>query len=120
MFSGKHYNCHTTTVFLTDEFDIESFQKEDNAFPTVSLQQFVQNIHEKIKMQSKNVFQSLVSISAAVWPETNRQMSIRVAQKWVHLKNDRLFTPLQKLPKNVGDFGKLIVAKGFKKWPKVQ
>ena len=30
------------------------------------------------------------------------------------------FTPLQKLPKNVGDFGKLIVAKGFKKWPKVQ
>ena len=29
-------------------------------------------------------------------------------------------TPLQKLPKNVRDFGKLIVAKGFKKLPKVQ
>ena len=29
-------------------------------------------------------------------------------------------TPLQKLPKNVGDLGKLIVATGFKKWPKVQ
>ena len=29
-------------------------------------------------------------------------------------------TPLQKLPKNVGDFGKLIVAKGFKKLPKEQ
>ena len=29
-------------------------------------------------------------------------------------------TPLQKLPKNVGDLGKLIVAKGFKKLPKVQ
>ena len=29
-------------------------------------------------------------------------------------------TPLQKLPKNVGDFGKLIGAKGFKKVPKVQ
>ena len=29
-------------------------------------------------------------------------------------------TPLQKLPKNVGDFGKLIVAKGFEKLPKVQ
>ena len=27
-------------------------------------------------------------------------------------------TPLQKLPKNVGDLGKLIVAKGFKKCPK--
>ena len=29
-------------------------------------------------------------------------------------------TPLQKLPKNVVDLGKLIVAKGFKKLPKVQ
>ena len=28
-------------------------------------------------------------------------------------------TSLQKLPKNVGDLGKLIVAKGFKKLPKV-
>ena len=27
---------------------------------------------------------------------------------------------LQKLPKNVGDLGKLIVANGFKKLPKVQ
>ena len=31
-----------------------------------------------------------------------------------------MLTPLQKLPKNVGDLGKLIVAKGFKKLPKVQ
>ena len=29
-------------------------------------------------------------------------------------------TPLQKLPKNVRDLGKIIVAKGFKKLPKVQ
>ena len=29
-------------------------------------------------------------------------------------------TPLQKLPKNVGDLGKLIVAQSFKKLPKVQ
>jgi len=29
-------------------------------------------------------------------------------------------TPLQKLPKNVTDMGKSIVAKGFKKLPKVQ
>ena len=28
--------------------------------------------------------------------------------------------PLQKLPKNVGDLGKLIAAKGFKQLPKVQ
>ena len=31
-----------------------------------------------------------------------------------------ILTPLIKLPKNVGDFGKLIVARGFKKLPKVQ
>ena len=30
------------------------------------------------------------------------------------------FDPLQKLPKNVRNLGKLIVAKGFKKLPKVQ
>ena len=31
-----------------------------------------------------------------------------------------LTTPLQKLPKNGEDWGKLIVAKGFKRLPKVQ
>ena len=31
-----------------------------------------------------------------------------------------ILTPLQKLPKNWGDWGKLIVANGFKKLPKVQ
>ena len=31
----------------------------------------------------------------------------------------RVWTSLQKLPKNVGDLGKLILAKGFKKLPKV-
>ena len=30
------------------------------------------------------------------------------------------FDTLEKLPKNVGDLAKLIIAKGFKKWPKVQ
>ena len=35
-------------------------------------------------------------------------------EKW------NILTPLQNLPKNVGAFGKLIVAKSFKKLPKVQ
>ena len=35
-------------------------------------------------------------------------------EKWM------ILTPLQKLPKNVEDLGKLIVAKGLKKLPKVQ
>ena len=32
----------------------------------------------------------------------------------------QILTPLQKLPKNVGDLGKLIVAKGYELLSKVQ
>ena len=32
----------------------------------------------------------------------------------------RILTSLQKFPKNLGDLGQLIAAKGFKKLPKVQ
>ena len=35
-------------------------------------------------------------------------------EKWM------ILTPLQKLPKNVGNLGNIIVAKGFKKLPKDQ
>ena len=35
-------------------------------------------------------------------------------EKWI------ILTPLQKLSKNVGDLGKLIVSKGFEWVPKVQ
>ena len=49
----------------------------------------------------------------------NRQISIKVA------KNDFSrkiidFDTFSKIAKNVGDLGKLIVTKGFKKLPKVQ
>ena len=46
-------------------------------------------------------------------------MSIKVAQN-DFTRKIKILTPLQKLPKNVGDLGKLIVAKGFEKLPKVQ
>ena len=38
----------------------------------------------------------------------------------ISLETLKIFSPLQKLPKNVGDLGKLIVATGFVKLPKVQ
>ena len=38
----------------------------------------------------------------------------------ISLEKLKILTPLQKLPKNVEYLGKLIVAKGFKKLPKVQ
>ena len=38
----------------------------------------------------------------------------------ISLENLKILTYLQKLPENVGDLGKLVVAKGFEKLPKVQ
>ena len=38
----------------------------------------------------------------------------------ISLEKRMILTPLQQLPKNVGDLGKLIVANGFKNLPKVQ
>ena len=38
----------------------------------------------------------------------------------ISLEKLKILTPLQKLPKNLGDLGKLIVTTGFKKLPKVQ
>ena len=38
----------------------------------------------------------------------------------ISLEKLQILTPLQKMPKYVGDLGKLIVVKGFKKLHKVQ
>ena len=38
----------------------------------------------------------------------------------ISLKILNILTPLQKLPWNVGDLGKLIVAPGFERLPKVE
>ena len=37
----------------------------------------------------------------------------------ISLEKLEILTPLQKLPKNVGNLGKLLAAKGYKKLPKV-
>ena len=38
----------------------------------------------------------------------------------ISLEKWKILIPLQKLPKNVGDLGKIIVATGFEKLSKVQ
>ena len=38
----------------------------------------------------------------------------------IALEKWKILTPLQKLPKYVGDLGKIIVATGFEKLPKVE
>ena len=40
--------------------------------------------------------------------------------KMISLEKLKILASTQKLPKTLGDLGKLIVAKGFKKLPKVQ
>ena len=45
---------------------------------------------------------------------------MKVCQKMISLEKLKIFTTLPKLAKNVGDLGKLIVSKGFKKLPEVQ
>ena len=50
----------------------------------------------------------------------NCQMSIKVALNMISQEKLKILTPLPKLPKNVRDLAKLIVAKGFEKLLKVQ
>ena len=38
----------------------------------------------------------------------------------ISLENLMILTPLQKLPNNVGDLGKIIFTTGFEKLPKIQ
>ena len=38
----------------------------------------------------------------------------------ISLEKLKILIPFQKLPKNVGDLGQLIVAEGFEKLPKIQ
>ena len=47
-------------------------------------------------------------------------MSIKSGPKIISLEKWKILIPLQKLPKNVGDLGKIIVATGFEKLSKVQ
>ena len=50
----------------------------------------------------------------------NHQMSLKVFQKWFLLEKLEILTTLQKLTKNVGSLGKIIVGTGIEKLPKGQ
>ena len=62
-------------------------------------------------------FDSLLAISVTSKKSPNVYKS---CPKMISLEKLKILTPLQKLPKNVGDLGKLIIAKGYEKLPKVQ
>ena len=56
-------------------------------------------------------------MSYSVWPEKNGKC-LEKLPKMISLEND--FDTFKKLPKNVEDVGKLIVAKAFNSFPIVQ
>ena len=57
----------------------------------------------------------LVSVTSKKSPNVYKS-----CPKMISLETLKILTPLQKMHKNLGDLGKLNVAKGFKKWLKVQ
>ena len=60
-----------------------------------------------------------VGCCLSVWPEKIANSIKKVPKNYI-IEKWYILTPLQKLPKNVGDLRKLIVAKGFKHLPKFQ
>ena len=75
----------------------------------------LQNKLQKIFLTKMFAFARFVSVTSKKSPNVYKS-----CPKIISLEKLKILTPLQKLPKNVGDLGKLIVAKGFEKLPKVQ
>ena len=76
-----------------------------------------------IANQSMRLFNHCTDMTFLVVHSVTRKKSpnvYRSCPKMISLEKLKILTPLQKLPKNVGDLGKLVAAKGFKKLPKVQ
>ena len=63
---------------------------------------------------------TVVRLLQPVWPDKSRQISVKVAQKWFHYKKGRFWHHYKNCLRMLGDLGKIIVAKGFKKLPKIQ
>ena len=64
----------------------------------------------------------LSSVYIQLWISVTSKKSPNVYEscpKMISLEKLKILTPLQKLPKNVVDLGKLIVAIGFEQLPKV-
>ena len=63
---------------------------------------------------------SVICVTQPGWRAKNRQISIKVAIKWFHKKNEWCWHLYKNCLKMEGDLGKLIVAKGLEKLPKVE
>ena len=77
--------------------------------------------YEEVIIKDKFSYYSVWSI--LVWGSVTSKKSPNVYKscpKMISLEKLKILTPLQKLPKNVGDSEKLVVAKDFENLPIVQ
>ena len=70
-------------------------------------------IHKFNKRHHNPQLDTMTSVTRKKLPN-----SCKSCPKMISLEKLKILTPLQKLPKNVVNLNKIIVAKGFKKLPK--
>ena len=72
-----------------------------------------------IRLTEKSVFKMSNLRRGSVTPKKSHNV-YKSCLQMISLEKWKIMTPLQKLPKNLWDLGKLIVAKALKNLPKVQ
>ena len=106
----------TQELFVdTNPFKLSNFCRQSFEFYG---HQLAPLIGANLEQENKPFY--LVTQLSSVWQDKNSEMSVKVAQNCISLEKWYILIPLQKMPQNVRDLGKLIVAKGLKKLPKVQ
>ena len=81
------------------------------------------NEKRREKKRKVSVISNFSTKQTFIGNQRDQKKITKVAQKLFSLESLeklKILIPLQKLPNNVGDLGKLIVAMGFEKLPKVQ
>ena len=75
----------------------------------------IMNVLSVLLRYTKSQLLIIISVNSRTSPNVCKS-----CPKMISLEKWKILTPLQKLPKFVGDLGKIIVATGFNKLPKVQ
>ena len=101
---------------------------ETTALPTEPrpLPTNVESYHYQVESQKCEIEWTLINLpillKSSLYSVTSKKLPnvYKSCPKLISLEKWKILTPLQKLPKNVWDLSKLIVATGFEKLPKVQ
>ena len=106
-----HYKVYTTLA--TAIYDIKQQMILGVSMPICKVQ--IASVNYDCKCSLLRPMSIVFSVTRNKLPNVHKSCPKMISlEKWL------ILTPLQKLPKNVGDLGKLIVAKGFKNLLKLQ